>query len=98
MSGAVLKLRGVSRHFGGVAAVSDVTLDVEPGARHGIIGPNGAGKTTLFNAISGAVLPDEGKVEIAGWDATRGPVGQDGLRGSGRHPRRRRTAARLPGR
>ena len=73
MSAAVLSLHGVSRRFGGVAAVSDVTLDVQPGARHGIIGPNGAGKTTLFNLINGDLGVSAGAIEFAGRDVATLP-------------------------
>src|SRR5213594_589616 len=48
-SSACLVLEGVSRHFGGLKAVANVNLTLQPGARHALIGPNGAGKTTLFN-------------------------------------------------
>ena len=61
-----LRLVGVTRRFGGVTAVSQVTLDVAPGARHGIIGPNGAGKTTLFNVISGELSASEGRIDLFG--------------------------------
>jgi branched-chain amino acid transport system ATP-binding protein len=70
---ALLRLHGVSRHFGGVTAVSDVTFDVEPGARHGIIGPNGAGKTTLFNLINGDLGISAGTIEFNGRDVASLP-------------------------
>jgi branched-chain amino acid transport system ATP-binding protein len=66
-----LRLTGVTRRFDGVTAVSDVTMDVATGARHGIIGPNGAGKTTLFNVISGELPASAGRVELFGQDITR---------------------------
>jgi branched-chain amino acid transport system ATP-binding protein len=66
-----LDLRGVSRHFGGLRAVDDVSLSVQPGARHAVIGPNGAGKTTLFNVISGELLPTSGAIYLSGTDITR---------------------------
>ena len=69
--GTALRLRGVTRRFGGVTAVSDVTLEVGLGARHGIIGPNGAGKTTLFNMISGELGCTAGRIELFGQDITR---------------------------
>ena len=65
-----LRLRGLTRRFGGIAAVSEVTFDIEVGARHGIIGPNGAGKTTLFNMISGELGTTSGSIELFGRDVT----------------------------
>jgi branched-chain amino acid transport system ATP-binding protein len=62
----LLDLRGVSRSFGGLRAVSDVTLDVKPGTVMGLIGPNGAGKTTLVNLISGALRPTGGEMWFKG--------------------------------
>ena len=61
---ALLELQGVSKAFGGLQAVKDVTLDVQEGEILGLIGPNGAGKTTLFNLISGAIRADEGDIRL----------------------------------
>jgi branched-chain amino acid transport system permease protein len=65
-SEALLSLNGVSRAFGGLRAVDDVTLAVTAGTIHGIIGPNGAGKTTLFNVINGFLRADTGSITFAG--------------------------------
>jgi branched-chain amino acid transport system ATP-binding protein len=65
-----LSARGVSVSFGGVHAVVDVDLDVEPGRLVGLIGPNGAGKTTFIDAITGFVR-SRGRVELAGRDLSR---------------------------
>jgi branched-chain amino acid transport system permease protein len=62
----LLEAVGVSKRFGGVAAVSDVDLRIEPNEIHGLIGPNGAGKTTLFNVLAGLYAPDAGRVEFDG--------------------------------
>ena len=66
----VLEVRDVSVHFGGVSALSGVSLSVRAGEVTGLIGPNGAGKTTLFNVVSGLQRPDRGTVRIAGRDVT----------------------------
>jgi branched-chain amino acid transport system ATP-binding protein len=67
---AALEVLGVSKRFGGVAALSDVTLRVMPGEIVGVIGSNGAGKTTLFDVCSGFVVPDAGRVRLFGRDIT----------------------------
>ena len=62
----LLKLDGVTRHFGGVKAVNNVSLEVEEGTIFGLIGPNGAGKTTLVNLITGYVPVQSGAIELSG--------------------------------
>ncbi|MEO6270739.1 MAG: ATP-binding cassette domain-containing protein [Lautropia sp.] len=63
---ALLEVRGVSKHFRGLKAVSDATLTVGEGEIVALIGPNGAGKTTLFNLVAGALMPDEGQIRFRG--------------------------------
>jgi len=70
----VLELRNVSKHFGGVVATDDVTLEIERGEVHALIGPNGAGKTTLIAQISGMLPTDAGRIVFDGEDVTRLPA------------------------
>src|SRR3982074_2888170 len=67
----MLEATGISKVFGGVRAVDDVSMQVREGTIHALIGPNGAGKTTFFNAISGFAMPDSGQVRFRGTDVTR---------------------------
>ncbi|KGM00672.1 hypothetical protein Q760_06900, partial [Cellulomonas cellasea DSM 20118] len=70
-----LQVRGLTVRFGGLAALTDVDLDVADGQVVGLIGPNGAGKTTVFNAVCGLVRPTAGTVTVAGRPAPRTPSG-----------------------
>ena len=70
---ALLSVEHVTRRFGGVVAVDDVTLDVGDGEIVGLIGPNGAGKTTLFNLITRLYRPDEGGIVFDGQSLLRTP-------------------------
>ncbi len=63
---ALLEIRGLTKRFGGLAAVSDVAFDVEAGEMVGLIGPNGAGKTTLFHLVTGFHRPTAGRVRFDG--------------------------------
>jgi branched-chain amino acid transport system ATP-binding protein len=67
----LLEATGVSKIFGGLRAVDDVSIAVREGTIHALIGPNGAGKTTFFNAISGFAFPERGTVRFLGQDVTR---------------------------
>ena len=66
----LLEGEGITRHFGGLAAVSDVDFYVDEGEILGLIGPNGAGKTTLFNLVSASLKPSSGKISYKGQDIT----------------------------
>ena len=70
----LLQVQNVSRHFGSLIAVKDVSLTVEPGELRAVIGPNGAGKTTFFNLISGFFPPTAGRILLDGRDITRLPA------------------------
>ena len=66
----LLRTEGLSKHFGGVAAVADLSLDVDEGEIFGLIGPNGSGKTTALNMLSGFLAPDRGRVFFADEEVT----------------------------
>lgn len=70
---ALLSIRNVTRRFGGIVAIDDVSLDVEQGKIVGLIGPNGAGKTTLFNVVTRLYKPDAGDLEFDGKSLLRTP-------------------------
>ena len=72
-AGAALELRGVTRMFGALAALTDVTLTVRPGERRAVLGSNGAGKTTLFNCITGDFPLTSGTIRFFGEDVTHFP-------------------------
>jgi branched-chain amino acid transport system ATP-binding protein len=66
MSDMLLEAKGVSKHFGGLQAISDVSFAIRPGEIFSVIGPNGAGKTTLFNLITGFLAPTRGEIYFRG--------------------------------
>lgn len=66
----MIQIEKLTKDFGGVRAVNDVTLGIEKGTITGLIGPNGAGKTTLFNCIAGAIRPSSGRILLDGADVT----------------------------
>jgi ABC-type branched-subunit amino acid transport system ATPase component/ABC-type branched-subunit amino acid transport system permease subunit len=69
-TGMKLSVRGLSKHFGGIRALSNVDLDITPGTVHVLIGPNGSGKSTFVNVLTGIYRPTAGRVEIAGHQVT----------------------------
>ena len=71
MGETLLRVEGLSKHFGGVVAVDGVGLEVARGELHALIGPNGAGKTTIIHHLSGASPPDAGRIVFEGRDVTR---------------------------
>ena len=71
---AVLEIRGLSRHFGGLTAVDHFDVDVNEGEIVSLVGPNGAGKTTVFNLISGVLKPTAGSVRLFGRELTGLPA------------------------
>ena len=76
-----LEAQAINLSFGGVKALKDVNLTLEPGARLGLIGPNGSGKTTLLNVLSGVYLPTSGSIKIEGREITRTRAGTRGRLG-----------------
>jgi branched-chain amino acid transport system ATP-binding protein len=80
----LLKLEHVTKRFGGLVAVDDVSLEVRHGEIIAIVGPNGAGKTTLFNIINGVFFPDGGKIYFEGKEITTLPIYKRAPLGIGR--------------
>ncbi len=80
----MLEIRNVSKRFGGLLALNDVSFTVREGTIHGLIGPNGAGKTTLFNVIAGAFPPSSGSVSYRDEDITGVPSHRMASLGIGR--------------
>ncbi len=81
---SLLELSSVTMRFGGLIAVNDVNLAVEPGQLYGLIGPNGAGKTTVFNVITGVYRPTSGSVRFDGQDISGQRAGRITRRGIAR--------------
>ena len=84
MSEPLLRVDRVSKHFGGFAALSEVSIDVAQGERFGLIGPNGSGKTTLINCVSGALRNEGGSILFAGEEISALPAYQRTRRGIAR--------------
>ena len=84
MAEAILATQSLTRHFGGLAAVSNVSLEAHMGQLHAVIGPNGAGKSTLINMLSGDLPPSSGTVSINGSDVTGFAAHQISRMGVGR--------------
>ncbi len=95
---ALLDVHQVSVSFGGLQALSDVSIDVQVGHVTGLIGPNGAGKTTLFNVVTGLLGPNAGRVELDGSDITRRKPHQRARLGIGRTFQRLETFGSLTAR
>jgi len=81
---ALLKIRGVSKHFGGFAALTEVSIEIAGGERFGLIGPNGSGKTTLINCVAGSLRNDAGSIVFDGEELSRLPAYQRTRRGIAR--------------
>lgn len=77
----LLELYNITRTFGNVRALDDVSMSIEPGERMAVIGPNGSGKTTLFNVISGALHATHGRIRFQGHDISRASFGATARRG-----------------
>lgn len=84
MNGIILETQNLSRHFGALMAVDDVSLQFERGLVHAVLGPNGAGKTTLINLLSGEIMPSSGSIRFKEHDITALPANAVSQLGIGR--------------
>ncbi|RLE63930.1 MAG: ABC transporter ATP-binding protein [Thermoprotei archaeon] len=91
----ILKVENVTKRFGGVVALKQVSLTVEEGSITSLIGPNGAGKTTLFNVINGYIKPDEGRIFFREENVTKLPPHAICKRGIGRTFQKNRVFANM---
>ncbi len=82
--GAALNVDGVSKHFGGLVAVDNMSFQLSPNETLGLIGPNGSGKTTMLNLISGALKPSAGAIRLYGGDIAAAPAAEIARRGVAR--------------
>ena len=80
----ILSVKGLSKAYGAIRAVHDVSFEVMPGEIFGVIGPNGSGKTTMFNSMLGQIRPDAGRIALNGADITRLNPQQLSMHGVGR--------------
>lgn len=81
---ALMAVEGISKRFGALQAISDVSFTIAAGQLKALVGPNGAGKTTLFNLVTGVLLPDRGRVRFRGHDITGWPPHRIARLGIGR--------------
>jgi branched-chain amino acid transport system ATP-binding protein len=70
MRSPLFEAQSLTKYFGGLAAVKDISFEIKKGEIVGLIGPNGAGKTTIFNLITGFLSPDSGRIEFKGEEIT----------------------------
>jgi branched-chain amino acid transport system ATP-binding protein len=95
---ALLEVSGITKRFGGITALSNISLTVEADEMVGLVGPNGAGKTTLFNCLLGVLRPDAGLVSFAGVVIDRLPIYRRARLGIGRTFQRMELFTEMTGR